>query len=239
MTASVVPYLHRRLAACGDNSPRAALIACAGLNLDSCNFCGIAHGNASPLQPSLSLELNELSSKDAPMIAEGLNSVKALGHLSLEHNQLGGEGVQMLGEALSRLEGLESLNLKGNGIGGGGVRVLANTLSRLKDLKVLDLQSNNLGSTAGKSLAPALINLTKLEVLDIRNNNVTAYGARDLAKALGRLDRLRTVRLGVGVFLAWAWFDHFTRITQSLMPPPCTTCAMPFAVVHALRSCPC
>lgn len=175
----------------------------------------------SPL--SLDLSNNDIGTKGARTLAEGLATSRSVERLTLEGNFLLPEGACAVisaaptdlrelclcsceigdrgAEALGRLRGLEKLCVRNNKIGPDGIGAICEAARRMGGLVELDLAMNPAGQSGAVCIATRLIRHDegKVQELDIAGMETGDQGEKEIASAIMSKDRgsaVRRVRVG-------------------------------------------
>ncbi|CAM4959577.1 unnamed protein product [Rotaria socialis] len=131
---------------------------------------------------SLSLALNEITSKGASILADALRSNTTLHELWLSTNHVSDAGVGYLAQALSTNRTLTKLGLASNDITSAGVSHLVEIVKKNKTLNTIGLAMNRIDDQGVQMLANALAQQnTNLEILTLdRNQSVSDFSINAL-----------------------------------------------------------
>ena len=101
------------------------------------------------------------------------NSFQKMHKLDISGNNIGIEGAIVLADALQSCKALNELDISDNNIGTEGAKILAEALQRYKNLSkfcMLGISNNKIGNEGAIALADALQCCTNLSVLTVSNN---------------------------------------------------------------------
>ena len=130
----------------------------------------------------LDLSGNNIGIPGARAISQHLKCCAKLKMMDLADNDIGSKGASHIGKALKFWKICE-LNLSVNNIGSDGVEKFAEGLQYCRYMEMLDLSSNNIDSTSIKHLAEGLQYCRDLQHLNIADNRLTSKDEQALQKA--------------------------------------------------------